>query len=67
MNSDIDHLLDQVDEWKFKLHDKLKNLTGEEEAAFWKRSAAVARKMGLHVVEPGKRAKRPGKRVRRRG
>jgi hypothetical protein len=27
MNFEVDELLDHVDEWKFKLHEKLKNLT----------------------------------------
>ena len=38
MNSEIDELLALVDEWKFKLYEKLKDLTPEQEAAFWKRA-----------------------------
>ncbi len=54
MNSEIDDLLDMVDEWKFKLHDKLKKLTPEERRAFWQQIHEDARKMGLHVAEPAK-------------
>ena len=38
MNSEIDELLAMVDEWKFKLHEKLKDLSPEEEAEFWKKA-----------------------------
>jgi hypothetical protein len=38
MNSEIDELLALVDEWKFKLYEKLKDLTPEQEAAFWKKA-----------------------------
>jgi hypothetical protein len=34
MNCEIDELLAMVDEWKFKLYEKLKGLTPEQEAAF---------------------------------
>ena len=67
MNSDIDGLLDMVDEWKFKLHAKLKKLTPTERRAFWKQVHEDARKMGLHVVEPEKPVKRATRRVRRTG
>ncbi len=67
MNSDIDNLLDMVDEWKFKLHAKLKKMTRAQRRAFWDQIHEDARKMGLNVVEPEKPAKRPAKRVRRTG
>ncbi|MBI3464507.1 MAG: hypothetical protein HY000_15850 [Planctomycetes bacterium] len=67
MNSSIDELLDRVDEWKFKLHAKLQKMTPTERRAFWNQVHEDARKMGLHVVEPEKPAKRPAKRVRRTG
>ena len=67
MNSSIDELLDMVDEWKFKLHAKLKKMTPTERRAFWNQVHEDARKMGLNVVEAEKPAKRPVKRVRRTG
>lgn len=65
MNFEADDLLDHVDEWKFKLHEKLKNLTPEQEAEFWKQSRQRARALGLTVPEPEQPAKRPVKRARR--
>ncbi len=67
MNSGIDDLLDMVDGWKFKLHDKLKEMTPAERRAFWHQVHEDARKMGLHVAEPDKPAKNLGKRKRRTG
>ena len=67
MNSSIDDLLDMVDEWKFKLHAKLKNMTPGERRAFWNQIHDDARKMGLNVVGSEKPAKRSMKRVRRTG
>jgi hypothetical protein len=52
---DLDSLLKMVDEWKFKLHETLKNMTAEEEAAYWRESAERARAAGFHVVKPGGR------------
>ena len=51
MNFELDDLLDMVDEWKFKLHDKLKAMTEQERAAFWKEAHEKARKMGLPLAE----------------
>ena len=48
---DPDELLDMVDQWKFKLHDKLATMTREERVAFWKQAHERARAMGLPVVE----------------
>jgi hypothetical protein len=48
MNSEIDELLAMVDEWKFQLYEKLKDLTPEQEAAFWKR----AQEKGLRLTIP---------------
>jgi predicted Fe-S protein YdhL (DUF1289 family) len=56
-----------VDEWKFKLHAKLKKMTPSERRAFWNQIHDDARKMGLNVAESEKPAKRPMKRVRRTG
>ena len=58
MNSEIDELLAMVDQWKFKLHGKLKDLTPEQEAAFWKKAHAK----GLARIGTPRR-KRPIKRT----
>ena len=65
MNSGIDDLLDMVDQWKFKVHERLKGLTPQQRRAFWSRIGQRARKMGLNVIEPEKPGKRTAKRVRR--
>ncbi len=67
MNSEIDKLLDMVDQWKFKVHERLKGLTPQQRRAFWSRIGQRARKMGLNVIEPEKPAKRTARRVRRTG
>jgi len=67
MNSEIDDLLDMVDQWKFKVHARLKGLTPQQRRAFWSRIGQRARKMGLRVIEPEKPAKRATRRVRRTG
>jgi len=67
MNSDIDEFLDQVDQWKSKVQEQLKELTPKRRAAFWARIGRRARDMGLRVIEPEKPAKRAAKRVRRTG
>ena len=67
MSSEIDDLLDMVDQWKFKVHERLKGLTPQQRRAFWSRIGQRARKMGLNVIEPEKPSKRPTKRARRTG
>ncbi|HMC63368.1 MAG TPA: hypothetical protein VKI65_00360 [Gemmataceae bacterium] len=67
MNWDVDELLDMVDEWKFKLHDKLKKMTAKQRAAFWRRSRDKARAMGLTVVEQPTSLARPKRRRRATG
>jgi hypothetical protein len=67
MSSNIEDFLDEVDRWKFKVHERLKGLTAKQRRSFWEQSAARARAMGLNVVEPRKTAKRPAKRARRTG
>ena len=62
---DVDDLLDHVDEWKFKLHEQLKNMTPKQRAEYWKQARQEARALGLTVPEPEKPAKRPIKRGRR--
>ncbi len=51
MNSEIDELLAMVDEWKFKLYEKLKDLTPQQETAFWKKANAK----GLRLSRPRQR------------
>ena len=65
MNSEIEDLLDMVDQWKFKVHERLKGLTPQQRRAFWSRIGQRARKMGLNVIEPERAGKRPVKKVRR--
>jgi hypothetical protein len=67
MNSHIDESMDQVDAWKFKVHEQLKELTPKQRVAFWARTSQKARKMGLRVIEPEKPAKKTAKSVRRTG
>lgn len=67
MSSEIDELLDMVDEWKFKVHDRLKDLTQRQRRAFWSRVGQRARKIGLNVIEAEKPAKRATKIARRTG
>ena len=67
MNSEIDEFLDHVDEWKLRLHEKLKELSPAQRKAFWNRIHEEAHARGLNTVEPEKPAKRPTKRVRRTG
>ena len=58
MKSDIEDFLDHVDQWKFKLHDRLKRMTPAKRKAYWKQIREDARSRGLTVVEPSKPAKR---------
>ena len=67
MNSEMDKLLDHVDEWKFKLHEELKGMSAAQRKAYWKQIHDEARARGLHVVEAAKSLKRLPKRVRRTG
>ena len=67
MNFEVDNLLDHVDEWEFKLHEKLEKLTPKQRAEFWKQSRQRARALGLSVPKPEPPAKRPVRRGRRAG
>jgi hypothetical protein len=67
MKSSLDELLDMVDQWKFKLHEKLKRMTPAQRRAFWKQAHEEARARGMNVVDAEKPDKRPAKRVRRTG
>lgn len=59
---DLDDLLDHVDEWKFKLYEKLKQMTPEEEAAFWREAHEKARAAGYRVADAEPEAKPRAKR-----
>jgi hypothetical protein len=67
MNSEFDEFLDQVDLWKSKVHEQLKELTPKQRAAFWTRMGERARDMGLRVHEPEQPAQQAVKHVRRTG
>jgi hypothetical protein len=67
MNSGIDDYLDHVDEWKARLHEKLKGMNAREREAFWQQIREQARTRGLRVVEPDKKPKRSAKKARRTG
>ncbi len=70
MNSDkleIEEFLDHVDQWKFKLHEKLKRMTPAQRREFWNQIREDARARGLNVIEPEEPMKKPTKRVRRSG
>jgi hypothetical protein len=67
MNFGIEAFLDEVDHWKFKAHEQLKDLTAKQRQALWDRIARKARAMGLPIAEPTKPAKRTMKRARRTG
>lgn len=67
MNSGIEELLDHVDEWKLKLHNRLKGMKPTQRKAFWQRIEEEARARGLRVIEPEQPKKTPRKRARRTG
>jgi hypothetical protein len=67
MNSGIDDFLDHVDQWKFRLHEKLKGMTSQQRKAFWRQIRERARARGLRVVAAEKKPKRPTNRTRRTG
>jgi len=66
MNSN-DEFLDHVDQWKLKLHARLKAMTPAQRKAFWSQIHDEARERGLPVVEPVKPAKATAKPLRRTG
>jgi hypothetical protein len=67
MNSSIDEFLKHVDQWKLKLHKKLKRMSPLQQKAFWQGIHEEARARGLRVVDLEKTGKRPTKRARRTG
>ena len=64
---EIEKFLDHIDQWKFKLHNKLKVMTPSQRKAFWLQIRDEARARGLDVIEPEEPAKRPTRRPRRTG
>jgi len=52
MSSSIDDLLDLVDQWKFKLHAKLKKMIPKKRGALWKTAHEEAIARGLRVEPP---------------
>lgn len=67
MNSDLEKFLDHIDQWKFKLHERLKKMTPAQRKAFWAQIHEEARARGLPVVEPEGPPKRSTKRARPMG
>ena len=67
MNSDLETFLDHIDEWKLKLHEKLKRMTSAQRKAYWTQIREQARARGLTVIELEQPAPQPTKRVRRTG
>lgn len=65
MNFKADDLLDRVDGWKLKLHEKLRSLTPEQRAAFWQATLNDACAAGLARREQPPTRKRSPKRTRR--
>ena len=63
MNLAADDLLVRVDQWKFKLRDKLAGMTPSERAAFWNQTLAQAAALGASVA---RRPERAPKRTHRR-
>jgi hypothetical protein len=62
MKLEIDKFLDEIDEWKFKLYEKLKDMTPEEEAEFWQQSLEKAHARGFPIMESPPHPKRKPKR-----
>ncbi len=67
MKLEIEEFLDHIDEWKFKLHKRLKGLTPAQRKAFWNRIHEEARARGMNVADPEVPVKQPAKRTRRTG
>jgi hypothetical protein len=67
MSSSIDEFLDHVDQWKFKVYQKLKRLSPLQRKAFWHQIHEQARARGLHVADLARKEKQRGKRSRRTG
>jgi hypothetical protein len=66
MNLEASDLLARVDQWKFKLHDKLAAMTPAERAAFWNQIFGQAAALGTPIARQHERAKPSPKQDRRR-
>jgi hypothetical protein len=64
---EIEKFLDHIDEWKFKVHEKLKGMSPSQRKAFWNEAHEWARARGFNVVDAEKATNPPAKRVRRTG
>ncbi len=58
MNSKIDEFLDEVDSWKYRVHEQLKDLSVKERAAFWADVRRKAQRLQLSFAQPARRARR---------
>jgi hypothetical protein len=67
MSSSIDKLLDHVDQWKLKLHRKLRRMTAKQRKVFWKQVHEEAHSQGLRVVDLDKEVKPPRNGIPRKG
>jgi hypothetical protein len=67
MSSDLDKFLDHVDQWKYKLHDELGQMTPAQRKAFWRKIHDEAHSRRLPVVPASEPSRQPSKRVRRTG
>jgi hypothetical protein len=65
MNFEADDLLAYVDEWTFRLHDRLNGLTPAQRAAYWRRVRDQGVAAGLPVADSARPAKRRRKPARR--
>jgi len=57
MSFDMDEFLDHIDQWKLKVHERLKRMTPAQRKEFWDQIHEEARARGLTIVEPEKPAK----------
>jgi len=67
MKLEIEKFLDHIDQWKFKVHEELKDLTPAQRKTYWNRIHEWARARGMNVADPEVPAKQPTKRTRRTG
>jgi hypothetical protein len=51
MDSNSNSFLDRVDQWKFKVHEKLSGMTAAERLTFWNKIHEEGRARGLPVFQ----------------
>src|SRR5262245_23029260 len=66
MNLEANDLLARMDQWKFKLHEKLALVTPSQRAAFWRQTSTHAANLGLPVEEKCGQIEPAPKRAHRR-